>query len=149
MTDVHTDGNPDQSLAEVHSDAMTAANNSWTETDKLYVSVCSALIALAALFGRSAFGLSPPRSVALVGILALLLSVNWMLLIKRYRRKICTALEGLALKHDVASVRDYYEKERQRFRHDWNGYVIAIIVCALSSIMIAYGLFANPGSVPT
>jgi Flp pilus assembly protein TadB len=80
----------DHSLADAHKDALTAANNSWTETDKLYLSVCSAVIAAAALFGHT------PKAVAFVGILVLLLSINWMLLIKRYRRKIIAALGELA-----------------------------------------------------
>lgn len=137
MTGVYGNGT-DQSLADAHKDALTAANNSWTETDKLYVSVCSALIALAALFGHSDSGQHSPRPMAFVGILVLLLSVNWMLLIMRYRGKILAALEGLARKHSVSSVREYYDLERQRFSNDWKDYVIAIIVCALSLILIVF-----------
>jgi energy-coupling factor transporter transmembrane protein EcfT len=142
MTDVYGNGT-DQSLADAHKDALTAANNSWTETDKLYVSVCSALIALAALFGHSASGQHSPIPMAFVGILVLLLSVNWMLLIMRYRGKILTALEGLARKHSVSSVREYYDSERRRFSNDWNDYVVAIIVCALSLIIIVYGILVD------
>ena len=46
-----SDNRVDGDLTRIYEEAMKAANASWTETDKLYVSVCSALIALAALFG--------------------------------------------------------------------------------------------------
>ena len=55
----------DADLAKVHKEANEAAIASWTETDKLYVSVCSGLIALATLFGN--FASNPGLSVSLVG----------------------------------------------------------------------------------
>lgn len=136
MTDTDTKVNPQLSLAEVHHDALRAANASWSETDKLYVSVCSALVALAAIFGRSASGSSV--SMAFVGVLVLLLSTNWMLLIKRYRRKILAALEGLAIEYKGSKVGDYFDGEQRRFAGDRNDYSIAVVVLLLSLMMIFY-----------
>ena len=62
MTDAPSHGDTQQSLAEVHENSMKAANASWCETDKLYVSVSSALIALAAIFGRPSSGSSSPMA---------------------------------------------------------------------------------------
>jgi hypothetical protein len=100
-------------LTEVHRDAMTAANSSWSETDKLYVSVCSALIALAALFHRSEI------SMIILGVLLVLLAFNWIRLIARYRKKILDSLRALANVQDGAETRDYFYKERKRFERDW------------------------------
>lgn len=117
---------------------MKAANTSWSETDKLYVSVCSALVALAALFGHST---SESRSsMAVVGVLALLLSINWMWLIRRYRRKILAALEGLAAEHKGSRMGVYFAQERQRFEKDRSDYLIALLVLLLSLAMIFYSI---------
>jgi hypothetical protein len=83
------------SLTEVHRDVLKAANSSWTETDKLYVSVCSALVALAAVFGWGKPG--SQISLTIVGVLLVLLACNWMLLITRYRAKILNSLKALSL----------------------------------------------------
>src|SRR4029077_734558 len=55
-----TNRRPDHALVKVLRDAIKAANASWTETDKLYVSVCSALLAVAKLFGRPEGGSQAP-----------------------------------------------------------------------------------------
>ena len=131
-----TDNNGNPALAKVHEDAMKAANASWTETDKLYVSVCSALVALTALFGHSAGG--PGVSVSWVGVLVLLLSVNWAILIKRYRRKILFALDGLAQESGDSAIARYYQTERERFKRDWKDYLIVGIVALASAILICH-----------
>ena len=128
--------NPQLTLTQVHRDAITAANNSWSETDKLYVSVCSALIALAAIFGSGI-------SITIVGVFLLLLAANWIPLIGRYRKKILDALTALSSVQDGAETRDYFDKERKRFRSDWGDYVIAVIVLLMSLFLIAAGLVHN------
>jgi len=138
MSQTHTNDKPHQSLGELLQGAIGAANASWTETDKLYVSVCSALVALATIFGRSPGGSS--SSIALVGLLVLLLSINWMFLIKRYRRKILSALQGLAVEHNGSPTGTYFDKEYQRFKKDRYDYLIAIIVLLMSVLMISYSI---------
>lgn len=135
MTEKRTNGNPQLSLSDVLRDTMTAAKNrSWSETDKLYVSVCSALVALAAIFGHPISGSDP--SMALVGVLVLLLSINWMFLIKRYRQKILAALERLAIEHKDSDLKNYYDGEKQRFKDGKRDYYIAWIVLLLSLVVI-------------
>jgi len=114
MTEKRTNNKAQLSLADVLRETMTAANRSWSETDKLYVSVCSALVALAAIFGRPTSGSN--SSMALVGVLVLLLSINWMFLIKRYWHKILAALERLAIEHKDSDLGNYYDGEKQEFR---------------------------------
>lgn len=134
-----SDNNVDPSLAKVHEDAMKAANASWTETDKLYVSICSALIALAALFGHSAT--KPGVSVSLVGALVFLLSINWAWLIRRYRRKILSALDGLAQENGDSRISNYYRAERAKFKSDMSDYLIVCVVVLASVILIFYPIW--------
>ena len=134
------DNSVDRDLAKVHEEAMKAANASWTETDKLYVSVCSALIALATLFGHSAS--NPGLAVSLVGALVFLLSINWALLIRRYHEKILCALEGLAQEHGDSRISQYYQAQQRRFEHDrWSDYLIVGVVVLASVISILYPIW--------
>jgi hypothetical protein len=126
-------------LAKIHEEAMTAANASWTETDKLYVSVCSALIALATLFGHSAS--NPGLAVSLLGALVFLLSINWAWLIRRYRKKILSALKGLAQEHGDSRISQYYQAQRRRFKHDRSDYLIVGVVVFASVILILYPIW--------
>ena len=129
--------NPQLTLTQmIHRDAITAANSSWSETDKLYVSVCSALITLATIFGSGI-------SITIVCIFLLLLAVNWIRLIGRYRKKILYALTALSGEQGVVETRDYFDKERERFRSDWGDYVIAVIVVLMSLFLMAAGLVHN------
>jgi hypothetical protein len=114
---------------------MKAANASWTETDKLYVSVCSALIALAALFGHFA------STVSMVGALVFLLSINWAWLIRRYREKILSALDELAQEHGDSRISKYYQAEQRRFEHDRSDYLIVGVVALASVISILYPIW--------
>src|SRR5437773_6260553 len=112
----------DADLAKVHEEAKKAAIASWTETDKVYVSVCSALIALATLFGESASkndsaSKNPGLSVSLVGALVFLLSINWAWLITRYGKKILSALKGLAQEHGDSRISQYYQEQQLTFEH--------------------------------
>ena len=136
MTDAVATGTSRPNLAAIHQDAMKAANASWSETDKLYVSVCSALVALASLFSNSTFG--SRSSAVVVGLLVLLLSANWFWLIRRYRRKIGAALEGLASAHKGSEAEDYYCEEQQRFANDKSDYLIVLVVFLVSLVMIFY-----------
>ena len=108
------DNGVDRDLAEVHKETMKAANGSWIETDKLYVSVCSALIALAALFGSS--GHIPGPSLSLVGALVFLLSINWAWHINSYRKEILDALDGLAQAHGDSRISQYYQAQTTKIR---------------------------------
>jgi hypothetical protein len=127
---------PQLTLTEVHRDAMTAANSSWSETDKLYVSVCSALVALAAIFswGRSGSEIS----MLVVGLLLLLLAGNWWRLIRRYRRKILASLKALSTAQEEPA-RGYFAGEQERVDKDWGDFYIAIVVILMSLFMIATG----------
>jgi Ca2+/Na+ antiporter len=138
MSQTFPNGKPHQSLAEILQDAIRAANASWTETDKLYTSVCSALVALATIFDRSPGG--SISSMTLVGILVLLLSINWMFLIKRYRRIVLTALQGLETEYHASPAGAYFEKEHRNYHCDLRDYLIAIIVFLMSLIMIFYSI---------
>jgi hypothetical protein len=136
MSQTFSNREPHQSLAEILQDSIRAANASWTETDKLYMSVCSALVALATIFGRSPGG--SISSMTLVAILVLLLSINWMFLIKRYRRIILDALRGLEKEYNGSSVGDYFEKECRYYNDDRRDYLVTVIVFLMSLIMIFY-----------
>lgn len=133
------DNNVDLGLAKVHEDAMKAANASWTETDKLYVSVCSALIALAALFGKSDSKVGV--SVSLVGALVFLLSINWAWLIRRYRQKILRALDGLSQENSDSRISKYYQTERANLKHDMSDYLIVGVVVLASVILILHPIW--------
>src|SRR5215472_8123748 len=123
-------------LTEVHRGAITAANSSWSETDKLYVSVCSALIAVAAIFGSGI-------SITIVGVLLLLLAANWIRLIGRYRKKILDSLSALSNVQDGPETRDYFDKEQKRFKGDWGDYVIAVVVLLMALFLIVAGVVHN------
>jgi hypothetical protein len=110
-----SNGIPQLSFIEVHRDAIKAANGSWSETDKLYVSVCSALIALAAIFG---WGKGPPISLLIVGLLLVFLAVNWALLIKRYRCIILYSLRALSEGQIGDDIKEYFKHELARFKKD-------------------------------
>ena len=130
--------NTQLSLTEVYQDAVKAANSSWTETDKLYVSVCSALVALATIFGWGRSG--SEISMVAVGFFLLLLAGNWMRLIERYREKILDALKGLSKSQDDPEVREYFAKEHSRFENDsWGDRFIAAVVVLMSLLMIVAG----------
>jgi hypothetical protein len=114
---------------------MTAANKSWAETDTLYVSVCSALVTLATIFGRTDSELV--RTLLPVGSLVMLLSINWMLLIKVFRRKILAALEGLANEYSRPEWGGYFEKERQEFVEDKEkDYAIAVLMFVSGLVLV-------------
>jgi len=122
---------PPLSLTEVHRDAVKDANSSWSETDKLYVSVCSALVGLAAIYGWD----KPWSKVSttFVGVLLLWLALNWALLINRYRKKICRSLEALSRVQDDPEFREHFCAEQKRFRDDWwLDYLIVLIVSFMS-----------------
>jgi len=125
---------PPLSLTEVHRDAVKDANSSWSETDKLYVSVCSALVALAAIYGWD----KPWSKVStiFVGVLLLWLALNWTLLINRYRKKIRRSLETLCRVQDDPEIREHFCAEQKRFRRDRLDYLIVLIVSFMSLCMI-------------
>jgi len=127
---------PQLSLTELHQDAIKAANSSWTETDKLYVSVCSALIALAAIFGWGKAESKLP--LLIVGALLIFLAFNWTLLIRRYRRKILRSLRALYAGQDDPEIKAYFAYERDRFQKDPLDYLIVglVFVAAVALIMI-------------
>jgi hypothetical protein len=129
--------NSQLSLTEVHRDAIKAANSSWSETDKLYVSVCSALVALATIFGWGRPG--SEMSMIIVGILLLLLAGNWMRLIRRYREEILDSLKALSKAQDDPEMREYFDNGQNRVRNDWGDYFIAVVVLLMSLSMIAAG----------
>jgi hypothetical protein len=131
------DKSVDRDLAKVHVEAMKAAIASWTETDKLYVSVCSALIALATLFVSKNSGLS----VSLVGALVFLLSINWACLIRRYREQILSALDGLAQEHGDSRISQYYQAQQLTFEDDKMDYLIVVVVVLASVILILYPIW--------
>jgi hypothetical protein len=124
--------NPQWSLIEVHRDAIRAANSSWSETDRLYVPVCSGLIALVATFGST-----------IVGVLLLLLAVNWVRLMRRYRKKILDSLTALSNAQDGSETKNYFYNEKRRFKSDWGDYVIAVVFILMSLFLIAVGLTHN------
>jgi len=131
--------NTQLSLTEVCQDAVKAANTSWTESDKLYVSVCSALVALAAIFGWGRSG--SEITMMVIGLLLLLLAANWWRLINRYREKILDALDALSKSQDVRQeAREHFAKEHSRFEKDsWGDHFIAGVVGLMSLLMIAAG----------
>ena len=141
MSTPPTNREPDQALVEVLQDAIKAANASWTETDKLYMSVCSALVAVATLFGRSPSGWH--SSITLLGGLALLLSITWMLLIRRYRRIVGTALERLAAEHAGSSLGTYFDEEHKYYEKDLRDYLVAVVVFLMAVIMTVYSTFSR------
>ncbi len=133
-----TDSSVGADLIKVRQEAIDAAYTSWIETDKLHVSVCSALIALATLFGHS-----PTLPVFLVGALALLLSINWAWLITRYRWKIVSELTSLAQEPGDPRISEYYQAEQTRFQHDSRyDYLIVGIVGFASSVLILFEIAA-------
>jgi len=138
MSTTITKHEPDHALVEVLQDAIKAANASWTETDKLYISVCSALVAVATLFGRSSAGWQ--FSMTLLGGLVLLLSITWILLIRRYLRIVRTALKRLAAEYAGSSLGTYFNEEHERYEKDRRDYLVAIVVFLMGVIMIVYSL---------
>lgn len=136
MSTTITNREPDRDLVEVLRDAIKAANASWTETDKLYMSVCTALVAVATLFGRSSGGWQAPMT--LLGVLVLLLSVTWMLLIRRYLRIVETALERLANEYDGSSLGTYFKEEHEHYKKDLRDYLVAAVVFLMALVMIFY-----------
>lgn len=134
--DAQTVENPQYSLVEAYRDKLRTANSSWSDTDKLYVSVCSALVALAAIFGGDPS--DPPLSVTLIGVLLLLLAYNWWQLVDRYRKKIGAALEGLANELDGTKTGSHFREEQKRFDSDRSDYRIVAVVFLVSLLMIIY-----------
>ncbi len=137
MKATQSDENPEYSLVDAFRDNLRTANSSWSETDKLYVSVCSALIAAAAIFGDK--GAEPPLTVTFIGVLLLILAVNWWRLTDRYRGKIGSALEGLAKKlGDNDETGRHFKQEHERFSADRSDYRIVGIVGVLAVLVIIY-----------
>ena len=126
---------PQLSLTEIHRDAIKTANSSWSETDKLYVSVCTALIALAAIFGTGS-----TTWMIIAAFLLLFLAVNWMILIHRYRGKIRNSLKALSAGQDSREIKQYFDNEYNRVSKDPSDYLIAIVVlaAALALFWIVY-----------
>ena len=114
------------SLTEIHRDAIKAANSSWSETDKLYVCVCAALISLAGIFGWNKAESTPWMPIA--AFLLLVLAVNWMILIHRYRTIIRGSLKALSGGQESPEVKDYFTKEHnKRVRRELSDYLIAVV----------------------
>jgi hypothetical protein len=133
---------PELSLTDVHRDAITAANSSWSQTDTAYVTVCSALIALTAIFGWD--DKKPKIQMAIVGVLLLLLALNWMWLIKTYRREILCSLKVLSEAKSDPGIGVHFNKKRQRFEslcEQCSQYFIAIVVLLASLIMIFFPIY--------
>src|SRR5262249_46547208 len=109
---------PRLSLTEVHQEAIKAANNSWTETDKLYVSVCSPIIALVAIFGRDRDKPDSTTWMAIASLLLIALAINWWILTARYRCKIRISLKELSVGKECSDVKDHFVREYERFSDD-------------------------------
>jgi hypothetical protein len=115
---------PQLNLTELHRDAIKAANSSWSETDKLYVSVCSALIALAGFFGWG-----KPESklpLLIVGALLIFLAFNWIVLITRYRYQILRSLSAIYDAQANSKIKTYFADERKHFRREslWDYFIV-------------------------
>jgi len=78
--------------------------------------------------------------ITLVGVFLLLLAINWIRLIGRYRAKILKSLATLPNVQDAPETRDYFDKEQKDFKSDWGDYAIAVVVLLMSLLLIAAGL---------
>ena len=136
MNDKPQEAKPEVSLIEAYLEQKRTANSSWSDTDKLYVSVCAALVASAAIFGGSVT--PPPLSISLVGILLGILACNWWILIGRYREKIASALDGLQKQYGNTKTGEHYRQSRARFEQDRHDYRIVMVVSVLAALIIIY-----------
>ena len=132
-----------QLLTELYRDAIKAAYSSWSQTDPLYVSVCSALIALST-FLATFLGWGKPESqlpLLIVGGLLILLAVNWTVLITRYRHQILRSLRALYKIHGEIEIKKYFDREQGHFRKEsWWDYVIVGVVFVAGVIIIMIAL---------
>jgi hypothetical protein len=122
-------------LTDVHQEAIKAANSSWGETDRLYVSVCSALLAVAGIGSKES---GPKIPIIIIGFLSLILAICWIVLICRYRKKILYSLKVLSEVQDGPRIMEYFGEERKRFKKDWKDYLIAMVILGMSLVMIFF-----------
>ena len=127
------------SLTEVYRDAIKAASSSWSETDKLYVSVCAALISLTGIFGWDKSGSRIWMEIA--GPLLIALAINWLILISHYRDQILCSLKELSKGRECSEIRKFFDNEHNRV-HGYRKYdyfiPVVVLLTAVSLLIIVY-----------
>jgi hypothetical protein len=129
------------SLTEAHRDAIKAANSSWSETDKLYVSVCAALISLTAIFGWDKSGSRIWMGIS--SFILMCLAINWLILIYHYRDQIRYSLRALSKGQECP---EFFGDEYKRVNGYWNDYFIAVVVLLMAVsmlVMVILSRFTN------
>ena len=65
-----------------------------------------------------------------------MLSINWRILIQRYRKIILFILEQLAMQHNKSKMGAYYDNQKKQFKSDKSKFLKVSVVLLLSLGMI-------------
>jgi hypothetical protein len=125
---------PGLSLTEVHRDAINAANSSWSETDKLYISVCVAFITLTGIFGWDKSG--SKIWIAFATILLRVLAINWIILISHYRCQILCSLKALSEGNEISDIRTFFANEHKRVYGYRNDYLVSVVILLIGVVLL-------------
>lgn len=116
---------------QVLRDAITQANRSWTATDTLYASLCAAGI------GAGSWLLKDSNTMGLLSlsIMVLALSGSWIVLIRRYRRKLKSLLERVQKAAEPGSeLEDYFRQARADFGKDGRDFLAPVVPVFVVSV---------------
>jgi hypothetical protein len=132
-------GKGNREYKTVLQDALDAATRSWTATDTLYASLCAAGIGAGSWLSVE----TNPQGLLSLAILVVALSASWIMLIRRYRRKIKKLLADLKkVNIDNDDLHRYYESTSCEFAKERRDYLAPAVpllaVTAWAIIFVCY-----------